>query len=263
MKAKEESTVSMKRISCRFWLCLLFLATPTSFLWAQLDLQYQQRGDRFEGVKPKPVSGYDIELISVLADYQEPYEEEGFPNRVTLRFYLAGDEEVYLTVRELDYRAYYWLDKVQPAQPWQPGFQNVFTWPTDPVLGQLTPRLDLYDLGVLVRLRTPTSSTIETVAPAVLYHTTSPDQVEGYRFTLKTGEDAMLVATIIQQDTGLPMGPPQKFRRKRAGRPFTIQWDAKAASSGPYTLKITGYSLSTNQSITKKVKFYHQPSLNP
>ena len=248
-----------------FWLGLVLggcaLSCPPQ-LHAQLDLQYQQRGDRYEGVKPKPVSGYDIELISVLADYQEPVEPEGFPKRVTLRFYLPGDEAVHLTVRELDYRAYYWLDRVQPVEPWKPGFQNEFTWPTDPVLSQLSPKLALYEIGALVRLNSATSSTIENVAPAVLYHTESPTQIDGYRFTMKTGEDARLIATIIQQDSGQEMDV-QKFRRKRAGRPFTIQWDAKAAPPGSYALKITGFSLSTNQSITKEIHFYHQPSLIP
>ena len=251
----------MKRISWGLCICLVFLGAPPS-LWAQLDLQYQQRGDRYEGVKPKPVSGYDIELISVLADYQEPHEGEGFPKRVTLRFYLTVDEAVHLTVRELDYRAYYWLDRVKPVEPWKQGFQNVFTWPADPVLSQLSPKLDLYEIGALIRLHTATSSTIENVAPAVLYHTEPPAQVEGYRFTMKTGEDARLKATIIQQESGQEKDT-QKFRRKRAGRPFTIQWNAKDAPPGPYTLKITGFSLSTNNSINKEIHFYHQPSLNP
>ncbi len=252
----------MKLIFCGLCLVLVVLGTPIQFLWAQLDLQYQSRGDRYEGVKPKPVSGYDIELISVLADYQEPVGTKGFPKRVSLRFYLAGDDMVYLTVRELDYRAYYWLDKVQPAEPWKRGFQNVFTWPTDPVINQLSPKLNFYEIGALIRLNTVTSSSLETVAPAVLYHTKLPTQIEGYRFTMKTGEDARLKATIVQQDTGQELDV-QLFRRKRAGRPFTIHWDAKAASSGPYALKVTGFSLSTNQSINKEIHFYHQPSLTP
>ena len=238
-----------------------FLCFPSQ-LFAQLDLQYQKRGDRYEGVKPKPVSGYDIELISVLADYQESHEADGFPKRVTLRFYLPDEDKVYLTVRELDFRAYYWLDKVQPAEPWKPGVLNEFTWPTDPVLKQLRPALELYELGALLRLETATSSSIENIAPAVLYHTNPPARVEGYRFTLKTGEDARLLAMIVQRKTGQDMDV-QQFRRKRAGRPFTIHWDAKTASPGPYVLKIKGYSLSTNERIYKEVHFYHQRSLNP
>ena len=253
----------MRRYILRLCACFILLGVPTSLLLAQFDLQYQQRGNHYEGIKPKPVSGYDMELISVLADYQEPLNPEDFPNRVKLRFYLDGDASVHLTVRELDYRAFYWLDKVQPAEPWKKGFQNVFTWPTDPVLNHLQPKLDLYEIGALVRLGSSTSSTIERVAPGVLYHTEPPAQIEGYRFTMKTGEDARLIATIIQQDTGRTIGSPQKFRRKRAGRPFTIQWDAKSSPAGPYVLKVSGFSLSTNQSINKEVHFYHQPSLNP
>ena len=254
--------MKMKSYMLALYICFLYVGAPVTVAWAQLDLQYQQRGDRYEGVKPKPVSGYDIELISVLADYQEPVVTESLPNRVTLRFYLEKEDTVHLTVRELDYRAYYWLDKVQPDKPWKPGFQNVFTWPTDSVLNQLRPQLNLYDIGVLVRLRTDTASTIEHVAPAVLYHTTVPEQIDAYQFTLKTGEDARLKATIIRQENGQKMDV-QTFRRKRAGRPFTIHWDAKAAPRGAYVLKITGFSLSMNQSIIKEVQFYHQPSLNP
>ncbi len=259
---KAGTVMKIKQYIVALCIGFLYVSAPVTVVWAQLDLQYQQRGDRYEGVKPKPVSGYDIELISVLADYHEPVATAGFPKRVTVRFYLEKEDEVHLTVRELDYRAYYWLDKVQPDTRWKPGFQNVFTWPTDPVLNQLSPKLDLYEIGALVRLRTETSSTIEEVAPAVLYHTKLPEQIDGYQFTLKTGEDARLMATIIQQENGQEMDV-QKFRRKRAGRPFNIQWDAKTAPPGPYALKITGFSLSTNQSITKEVYFYHQPSLNP
>ncbi|MDH5428611.1 MAG: hypothetical protein OEZ57_06290 [Nitrospirota bacterium] len=255
--------MSVKPYILGICLCFFYLSVPATGVWAQLDLQYQQRGDRYEGVKPKPVSGYDIELISVLTDYEEPLTGENFPKRLTLRFYLEKEDDAHLTVRELDYRAYYWLDKVQPGQPWKSGFQNVFTWPTDPVLNQLVPKLAVSEIGALVRIGHATGSTIEEVAPAVLYHTNPPETVEGYRFTMKTGEDARLLATVIQQATGQPIGTPQKFRRKRAGRPFTIHWDAKTAPEGSYILRVTGFSLSTNQSINKEVHFYHQPTLTP
>jgi hypothetical protein len=47
-------------------------------------------------VKPKPVAGYDIELISVLVDYRE--EAKRMPNQLKIRFYLERHSEVYLTV---------------------------------------------------------------------------------------------------------------------------------------------------------------------
>ncbi|MBA3968317.1 MAG: hypothetical protein H0X47_21585, partial [Nitrospirales bacterium] len=66
----------MKRYAYGLSLILVFLAVVPSLLWAQLNLQYQSRsqeqlGSWKEGVKPKPVSGLNVELLSVLADYQE------------------------------------------------------------------------------------------------------------------------------------------------------------------------------------------------
>ena len=79
-----------------------FVVLPDG-LWAQLDLEYQTRGDSWkEGVRPKPVSGYDIELISVLTDYREPITGGSFPNQVKLRFYLDKEQPVFLTVRGSD-----------------------------------------------------------------------------------------------------------------------------------------------------------------
>lgn len=257
----------MKRCALGLFLILVFLAVVPSLLWAQLDIEYQSRsqdqlGRWKEGVKPKPVSGLNVELISVLADYQELIPSENFPNAVKLQFYLNDEHAVYVTVRELDYRTYYWLDKVEPARVWEKGFQNVFAWPTDPVLQQLTPKLGLYELGALVRLDAESTSSIERVAPAVLYHKEAPSQIEGYFFTLKTGEDARVMATIIQEATGNEV-EMQTFRRKRAGRPFTIHWDAKDAEPGLYKLDISGFSLSTNQTLSKEIYFYHQPTVIP
>lgn len=131
------------------WLLLGLLIVPLP-LWADPSLDYQNRGDRFEGVKPKPVSGYDIEVISVLADYQEPAAQ--LPDQLRVGFYLQSQSPVHLTVREQDYRLYYWLDRVKPAKDWQIRSVNEYTWPTGAVLRQLDPKLSLYELGVLIRL---------------------------------------------------------------------------------------------------------------
>ena len=76
---------------------LLLAALP---LLAQYEpaLQYQNRGNRYEGLKPKPVSGYDIELLSALVDYREP--SSTWPQTLRLKFYLPAAEPVFLTVRQ-------------------------------------------------------------------------------------------------------------------------------------------------------------------
>lgn len=80
----------------------LMLGSLPLVLWADSNLDYQNRGDRFEGVRPKPVSGYDIEVISVLADYQEPANQ--LPDELRVGFYLQSQTPVHLTVREQDDR---------------------------------------------------------------------------------------------------------------------------------------------------------------
>src|SRR5436853_280382 len=92
---------------------LLLIALP---LLAQYDpaLQYQDRGNRHEGLKLKPVSGYDIELLSALVDYREP--SPTWPQTLHLKFFLPAAEPVFVNVRQPRPKTvYYWLDKIIPS----------------------------------------------------------------------------------------------------------------------------------------------------
>jgi hypothetical protein len=135
------------RLMMSLMLCLLVVWASSTL--AEMHLQYRKRGNRFEGIRPKPVSGYDIELLSARVDYKE--EGTQMPERFKVEVYLAQPSQVHLTVRELDYKYDYWRDKFQPAKPWQPGFDNVFDWPTREVIQQLG-KINMYDLGVVARL---------------------------------------------------------------------------------------------------------------
>ena len=88
-------------------LILFALFAWTSFAAAQTHMQYQDRGNRYEGIKSRPVSGYNIELISARVDYKEKTEQ--MPKWFKVKFYLEEASKVYLTVRELDYKHYYWM----------------------------------------------------------------------------------------------------------------------------------------------------------
>ena len=222
---------------------------------ADVTLQYQNRGDRYEGIKPKPVAGYDIELISVLIDYEE--KTERMPDRLKVRLFLNQTSDVNVVVRELDYDYYYWLDKVRPTQTWQPGFNNTFEWSTRDVLQKLS-RMKVYDLGVLARLGQAQPRRIERVAPAILYHHRPPRSVEAYLFTFKTGESARLRCSVYVDRLSKPVFV-RNFRRVRGGRPFTFRWDAKRAAPGYYRLVVDGYLLENSAPIAQTVSFYHQP----
>lgn len=246
----------MPRTFLQITLSVMLLALP-QVLWAD-NLDYQNRGDRFEGVKPKPVSGWNIEVISVLADYQEPSTR--LPDQLRVGFYLQSQIAVHLTVREQDYRLYYWLDKVKPAQGWYAGSMNEYTWPTTEVLRQLDQKLNPYELGVLIRLGKETPARNEEVAPAILYHGHLPDKISGYLFTMKANGDARLSCKVLRGKESAEL-MTQTFRRLPGGRPFTVRWDAAGAQEGQYTMACTGYFLDTNEELNQTVSFFHRPTV--
>lgn len=233
------------------FLLLFIVATPVS---AQIELEYQNRGNRHEGIKPKPVSGYDIELISARVDYKEEVKQT--PDRLKVRFYLERPSAVYLTVRELDYKHYYWMDNIQPSAPWQAGFGNFFEWPTKDVIQQLA-GIQIYDLGVIARLEKPEPSKVEQVAPVILYHSQPSATVEGYLFTFKTNGDARLTCSVYKEGVVKPVFTTV-LPRQRGGRPFTVRWVSSQAADGAYTLVLRGYFLDTNDPIDQTVRFNHQ-----
>ena len=80
-----------------FFMLLFAMFTPMAY---GDNLDYQDRGDRWEGIKPQPVSGQGIELLSVLAYYGEKWQS--MPTHCKLKFYLPEQrKEVNLKVREV------------------------------------------------------------------------------------------------------------------------------------------------------------------
>jgi len=64
--------------------------------FAQTNLEYQKRADRYEGIKPKPVSGFDVELLSAQIAYQDDTRTLG--DRYQVRFFLNEARPVHLLV---------------------------------------------------------------------------------------------------------------------------------------------------------------------
>jgi hypothetical protein len=231
--------------------CLIFINAAVT----QTDLQYQNRGNRYEGIKPKPVSGLDIELISAMVNYQEEINQP--PDFYKIRFFLKNSTDVHINIRELDYRYYYWMDKINPEENWRPGFDNVFAWPTNDVIQKLN-KLKLYDLGVVARLNKTEPAKVEEVSPVILYNNKIPETINGYLFTFKINGDARFTCSIYREGQESPVFT-SVFRRQRGGRPFTVRWNSTEAEEGSYKLVIKGYFLDNNIPISQTVRFFHQP----
>jgi len=241
-------------------ICLgVVLSLAGVVLHAQDEVQYQKRSNRYEGIKPKPVSGFDIELLSARVDFSDSSQQLG--ERFHARFFLERPTQVHIVVRELDYKYFYWLDRVVPQSPWRSGYGNVFDWPTRDVVRQLD-GLGISDLGVVARLEREGPSAVEQVAPVVFYQTQFPSKVTGYVFHFRLREDAK-VKGVIYKMTGSDAVFTQDLGKQRGNRPFAFKWDVTSppASEGPYKLVLSGYMLATNDPVSQVVQFYHRADI--
>lgn len=239
------------------WITALLIGSMILGASADQSLRYGPRANRHEGIREKRVAGFGVELLSALVDYRDnPQHTE---DRWHIRFYLKQKtDEVHIVVRELDYKEYYWMDKVQPRLPWKAGFDNVFSWQTGDVVGPLGLRIS--ELGVVARLGREEPGAVDNVAPVVFYQSQFPTRVKGYAFQFKVRETSELTWTIYRRN-GRESVATRKYWRQTGGRPFRVSWDvtSPAVAEGAYTLVLSGYALSNNDPVSQTVKFYHRP----
>jgi hypothetical protein len=215
------------------------------------ELDYQNRGDRWEGIKAQPVSGQDIELLSALVDHRENWKH--LPSNCKLKLYLQNAVDVDIEVQELRPKHFYKMDRVVPKTAWQQGF-NDFQWLTSDVIAPL--KLKMTTLGIVARLAA--RSDAEHVAPVIFYHATPPTAINGYLFAFKIGGSAKLKYAIYQGKHQTPL-IKDDLGKQFVGEPFVIYWDSRNAQAGAYELIVDGYFLNNNEPIHQVVHFYHQP----
>lgn len=223
----------------------------------QLNLRYQDRGDRYEGSKGTPVSD-KVELISALVNYKE--DNAGLPEQFRLKFFLKDSTSVFITVREVDNRRDYWLDRVRPRPSWRLGYGNEFAWPTAEVVRPLG-GVQLDGLGALVQLDTNEPEVDVRVAPAILYHTRPPAEATGYLFAFRIGRKADVTWSVSRDADNSPVLYTQSFNWP-GQRPRTVSWSATRAREGWYRLRISVIYSNNGQEVNKIVRFYHRPSVS-
>jgi hypothetical protein len=241
-------------------LSLVFVALLTPEVGAQLhpNLTYQNRGRYSEGIRTAPSTGPRLDLISAMVDYNEPYST--LPQTFRALVYVPPQaEQAYLTIREIEPRYYYWLDKVQPETGWPKGTAVQFGWPTDKVIRALTwsdGPLRLEDLGAAARLGSPTPKSIEKILPVALYYSQPPKSADSYRFVFRPGTRMRLRFELYGESESEPL-QTQVFRSVLAMEPHTTKWSTSGWQEGWYRLFVSGYELSNNAEIDAEVQFYH------
>lgn len=194
--------------------------------------------------------------MAALVDYKEGVTTT--PSEFRLKFYLREPAPVFITVREIDGRPNYWLDRVMPKGGWRAGFGNEFAWPTAEVVKPLGIQLD--GLGAVVQLDNNEPSMNMRVAPGILYHTRAPGSASAYLFTFKIGRKADVTCSFSKDEDNSPIVSTQGF--EMAGqRPRTVSWNASNAREGWYRLRISVVYSNNGQEVNKIVRFYHRPSV--
>jgi len=226
------------------------------------ELGYQLRQDRCEGVKPKPVSGDDIELLSALAYYGERWET--IPEFCKLKFYLPEQNTfdlttVKFTVREriytLEPEHFYWMENIPEQTKWQKiddGYH--YQWSTESVIKPL--KLDISTLGVLVHLEKQGLDNIEKVAPVTFYHNEPPEEIKGYLFDFKIAGNAKLKYAIYKDNEKLI--EENDLGKRFENEPFRIFWKSIDVEEGNYKLVINGRFSSDLRKFRHVVQFYHK-----
>ncbi len=220
------------------------------------DLSYRDRGNRHEGAKPKPIGGYDIELLGVMVE-PVPVSSVQFQDKVAISFFLEREEPVHFLARELMSREFYWLDQVKPPSPWRPRATSTFSWPSSDVLRPLG--LRPADLLFLVRLGHDKPRLEERVAPVLFEPAPSGRKISGYRFTFRTQATAKTRHALYGPGSTKPLEPVPPYSPRAADTPFAVSWNAEGRTEGNYRLVVEGYFTADNQRFTQGVEFFHSP----
>jgi hypothetical protein len=225
----------------------------------QAELKYQDRGDRYEGVKGSPVSDR-VELISAVVNHKEN-DPSQLPQQFKMKFYLPGQNKVFVTVREIDNQHDYWMDKIRPPSGWHQGFSNEFAWPTGEVVGRLAD-LKLADLGAVAQLDDNNLSPDMRVAPVILFYDQPPRTVGSYSFAFRISRKADVTCS-FHRDEGKDSRVlfEKSFDDMRGNRPRAVDLNASNVREGWYRLNISVIYSNNGQKIDQIVRFYHRPTI--
>lgn len=224
----------------------------------QVELKYQDRGDRYEGVRGSPVSDR-VELISAVVNHKEN-DPSQLPQQFKMKIYLPGQRNVFVTVREIDNLHNYWMDKIKPPSVWHQGFSNDFAWPTGEVVGRLA-NLKLSDLGAIAQLDDNNLSPDIRVAPVILFYGQPPRTVGAYSFAFRISRKAHVTCSFYRDEgNDYRVLFEKQFDDMPGNRPRAVDWNVSQVKEGWYRLNINVIYNNNGQKVDQIVRFYHRPA---
>ena len=124
---------------------LVFLAFFVGSSYAQ-DLSYSDRGNRFEGHRRTEAGAPALEAMSFIRG--DNLSLQNAPTSLTIEFYLAQPEPIYIEARELVPVHFY--EMTVKRTEWPPGQSTFGPWQTSEVIDKL--KVPLSNIGVIAKI---------------------------------------------------------------------------------------------------------------
>ncbi len=155
----------VKRMPYFFCPALAFFVTTTALTAQDSGLEYQNRGNYWEGLVGAPHFGpTGLSLRSAYAGI--PAQEERIGENISIFFFVDQGDDINIKVFDHDGEVGYLLDNVLPEVEWiAPGW-NSFSWSSKVLHSELVGLTRRSDLGFLIRLGSDSVSKEEKVALA-------------------------------------------------------------------------------------------------
>lgn len=211
--------------------------------------KWTDRGDRFEGIARRQVSGGCCELLGV--HYQRADQLASGAERLSLFFWLPAEmtPEIVVGQRDVNYLM------TPKSRGYGRGLQR-FSWPRGEVLAPLRVQIDTLQARV--------SDSAAVYFPALLSTSDRPIPAGKYAFVLESAGALDLQCTIAREEKGR-LVPVRSFRQtEEFGGVFTVEWDGRddrgqRVAGGVYVLRLDGQvEAETIQPIRGyKVAFQH------
>ena len=218
------------------------------------------KGNRYEGSIDKEVASESpIKLVSFYS-FKEAFNPDSI---LKVKFYIHDVSRVDLTAQELENKEFYWMEAKR--QKWRPGWNEFGPWPVETVLDRLS--VPVENLGVLVKLfneQTDLEEESGLIAPAVIYHSSSPSEINFYTAFFVPGKTLSGVKYQIYKGCrGNEIVDEGPLGRQGMGIPFPVEFQLAKDWQGIARLKIIA-NIKNDPSLipsTEEYRFYHIPVL--
>ena len=245
--------------ACALYVSVVLLGFPAA---ADEDLgkRWEERHEfdnRYEGRPEVPVSKPDLELLSFVGYFQDLDRDV----ELQVLFYQSrATATATVFAQHLEDRKRYWM-KSKPGS-WEVDRWNRFgPWPTRDVIDD--DGIDGWDLGVYVDLG---SQDEILIAPAFVYHSEPPSDVDAYTLQLRPNQSLTRLETTVTraaEEAPEALLEQRQLRPVRAGEVIELDLQAAELPETWLRVEVVGKIKNRTDKARFEMRFFHRAKVAP